>query len=278
MEIIANDQGNRTTPSYVAFTETERLIGDAAKNQVAKNPQNSIFDAKRLIGRKFTDPVVQKDMEHWPFKVEAGSDNKPVIVVRHKGEVKKFYPEEVSSMVLTKMKETAETYLGETIKNAVITVPAYFNDSQRQATKDAGAIAGLNVMRIINEPTAAAIAYGLDKKGHGERNVLIFDLGGGTFDVSLLSIDEGVFEVKATAGDTHLGGEDFDNKLVEYCAADFLKKYSIDIRKNSRALRRLRTQCEKAKRILSSSAQTTIEVDSLAESQDFSMTITRAKF
>lgn len=278
VEIIANDQGNRTTPSYVAFTETERLIGDAAKNQVAKNPQNSIFDAKRLIGRKFTDPVVQKDMEHWPFKVEAGNDNKPVIVVRHKGEIKKFYPEEVSSMVLTKMKETAETYLGETIKNAVITVPAYFNDSQRQATKDAGAIAGLNVMRIINEPTAAAIAYGLDKKGHGERNVLIFDLGGGTFDVSLLSIDEGVFEVKATAGDTHLGGEDFDNKLVEYCAAEFLKKHSIDIRKNSRALRRLRTQCEKAKRILSSSAQTTIEVDSLAESQDFSMTITRAKF
>jgi heat shock 70kDa protein 1/2/6/8 len=278
VEIIANDQGNRTTPSYVAFTETERLIGDAAKNQVAKNPQNSIFDAKRLIGRKFSDAVVQKDMEHWPFKVEAGSDNKPVIVIRHKGEVKKFSPEEVSSMVLTKMKETAEAYLGGTIKDAVITVPAYFNDSQRQATKDAGAIAGLNVLRIINEPTAAAIAYGLDKKGQGERNVLIFDLGGGTFDVSLLSIDDGVFEVKATAGDTHLGGEDFDNKIVDYCAADFLKRYSIDIRKNLRALRRLHTQCEKAKRILSSSAQTTIEVDSLAESQDFSITLTRAKF
>jgi L1 cell adhesion molecule like protein len=225
---------------------------------VAKNPHNTVFDAKRLIGRKFTDPIVQKDMTHWPFNVEAGSDNKPVIVVKHKGELKKFFPEEISSMVLTKMKETAETYLGETVKNVVVTVPAYFNDSQRQATKDAGVIAGLNVMRIINEPTAAAIAYGLDKKGQGEKNVLIFDLGGGTFDVSLMSIDEGVFEVKATAGDTHLGGEDFDNKLVEYCAAEFQKKSRIDIRNNARALRRLRTQCEKAKRILSSSAQTSI--------------------
>jgi heat shock 70kDa protein 1/2/6/8 len=262
----------------VAFTETERLIGDAAKNQIAKNPHNTVFDAKRLIGRKFTDAVVQKDMLHWPFKVEAGADNKPVIVVKHKGEVKKFFPEEISSMVLTKMKETAETYLGETIKNVVITVPAYFNDSQRQATKDAGSIAGLNVLRIINEPTAAAIAYGLDKKGQGEKNVLIFDLGGGTFDVSLLSIEEGVFEVKATAGDTHLGGEDFDNKLVDYCTAEFLKRHKIDIKNNARAVRRLRTQCEKAKRILSSAAQTTIEVDSLAESQDFSLTITRAKF
>lgn len=201
-----------------------------------------------------------------------------MIAVKYKGETKKFFPEEISSMVLTKMKETAETYLGETVKNAVITVPAYFNDSQRQATKDAGAIAGLNVLRIINEPTAAAIAYGLDKKGSGEKNVLIFDLGGGTFDVSLLSIDEGVFEVKATAGDTHLGGEDFDNKLVDYCAAEFNRKYRIDIKNNPRALRRLRTQCEKAKRILSSSAQTSVEVDSLAETQDFSMTLTRAKF
>ena len=278
VEIIANDQGNRTTPSYVAFTEGQRLIGDSAKNQVAKNPHNTVFDAKRLIGRKFNDPIVQKDMTHWPFKVQAGNDNKPVIAVKFKGETKKFFPEEISSMVLTKMKETAETYLGETVKNAVITVPAYFNDSQRQATKDAGAIAGLNVLRIINEPTAAAIAYGLDKKGSGEKNVLIFDLGGGTFDVSLLSIDEGVFEVKATAGDTHLGGEDFDNKLVDYCAAEFNRKYRIDIKNNPRALRRLRTQCEKAKRILSSSAQTTVEVDSLAESQDFSMTFTRAKF
>jgi len=245
---------------------------------VAKNPHNTVFDAKRLIGRKFTDPVVQKDMQHWPFKVESGNDNKPVICVKHKGDVKKFSPEEISSMVLTKMKETAETYLGETVKNAVITVPAYFNDSQRQATKDAGAIAGLNVLRIINEPTAAAIAYGLDKKGKGEKHILIFDLGGGTFDVSLLSIDDGVFEVKATAGDTHLGGEDFDNKMVDFCAAEFLKKYRVDIKGNARALRRLRTQCEKAKRILSCSAQTTIEVDSLADSQDFSLTITRAKF
>ena len=278
VEIIANDQGNRTTPSYVAFTDAERLIGDAAKNQVAKNPVNTVFDAKRLIGRKFSDPVVQKDMKLWPFTVEAGADDKPVVVVKFKGENKRFHPEEISSMVLTKMKETAEAFLGQTVKNAVVTVPAYFNDNQRQATKDAGSIAGLNVLRIINEPTAAAIAYGLDKKGKGEKNVLIFDLGGGTFDVSLLTIDEGVFEVKATAGDTHLGGEDFDNKLVEWCAADFQKKKGIDIRKNPRAIRRLRTQCEKAKRILSSSAQTTIEVDSLAESQDYSVSITRAKF
>ena len=278
VEIIANDQGNRTTPSYVGFTDAERLIGDAAKNQVAKNPTNTIFDAKRLIGRKFNDSVVQKDMAHWPFKVQSGSDDKPQIMVKHKGEQKKFYPEEISSMVLTKMKETAETYLGHQVKNAVITVPAYFNDSQRQATKDAGIISGLNVMRIINEPTAAAIAYGLDKQNQGEKNVLIFDLGGGTFDVSLLSMEGGVFEVKATAGDTHLGGEDFDNKVVDYCASEFLKKEGIDIRKNMRAMRRLRTQCEKAKRILSASAQTSIEVDSLADSIDFSLTLTRAKF
>lgn len=239
---------------------------------------NTVFDAKRLIGRKFNDPVVQKDVKHWPFKVESGPDDKPQIVVKYKGEVKKFYAEEISSMVLTKMKEVAEAFIGEPIKNAVITVPAYFNDNQRQATKDAGTISGLNVLRIINEPTAAAIAYGLDKKSEGERHVLIFDLGGGTFDVSLLTIDEGVFEVKATAGDTHLGGEDFDNKVVEFCCADFLKKKGVDIRNNPRAMRRLRTQCEKAKRILSSSAQTTIEVDSLAEAEDFSLTLTRAKF
>jgi L1 cell adhesion molecule like protein len=278
VEIIANDQGNRTTPSYVGFTETERLIGDAAKNQVARNPTNTVFDAKRLIGRKFQDTVVQRDIKLWPFKVEAGAEDKPMIVVKYKGENKKFYAEEISSMVLTKMKETAEAFLGKTVKNAVVTVPAYFNDSQRQATKDAGAICGLNVLRIINEPTAAAIAYGLDKKGKGEKNILIFDLGGGTFDVSLLTIDDGVFEVKATAGDTHLGGEDFDNKMVEYCSAEFLKKYNLDIRDNARAMKRLRIQCERAKRVLSSSTQATIEVDSMYESQDYATVMTRAKF
>ncbi|KAL4440912.1 hypothetical protein ABPG74_009325 [Tetrahymena malaccensis] len=278
VEIIANDQGNRTTPSYVAFTDTERLIGDAAKNQVARNPTNTVFDAKRLIGRKYNDPVVQKDIKLWPFKVESGPEDKPLIVVKFKGETKKFHAEEISSMVLTKMKETAEAFISKPVKNAVITVPAYFNDSQRQATKDAGIIAGLNVLRIINEPTAAAIAYGLDKKGQGEKNILIFDLGGGTFDVSLLTIDNGFFEVKATAGDTHLGGEDFDNKMVEYCAGEFLKKKGIDIKGNPRAMRRLRTQCEKAKRILSSSAQATIEVDALADSEDFNMVMSRPKF
>ena len=209
-------QGNRTTPSYVAFTDTERLIGDAAKNQVAMNPNNTVFDAKRLIGRDFNDQTVQRDMKHWPFEVVAAGA-KPKIQVEFKCEKKTFTPEEVSSMVLTKMKETAEQYLGKTVKDAVVTVPAYFNDSQRQATKDAGTIAGLTVSRIINEPTAAAIAYGLDKKDQGERNVLIFDLGGGTFDVSLLTIEEGIFEVKATNGHTHLGGEDFDNALVDFC-------------------------------------------------------------
>jgi L1 cell adhesion molecule like protein len=254
VEIIANDQGLNTTPSYVAFTEEERLIGDAAKNQTARNPTNTVFDAKRLIGRKFQDKNVQADIKLWPFKVEAGAGDKPMIVVKFKGETKKFQAEEISSMVLLKMKEIAEAYIGKPVKNAVVTVPAYFNDSQRQATKDAGTISGLNVQRIINEPTAAAIAYGLDKKaGTGEQNVLIFDLGGGTFDVSLLTIDEGIFEVKATNGDTHLGGEDFDNKIVEFCINDFKKKSGLDITVNARALRRLRTQCEKAKRILSSS-------------------------
>merc|ERR1711907_422209 len=272
VEIIANDQGNRTTPSYVAFTDTERLIGDSAKNQVAMNPTNSVFDAKRLIGRKFNDPVVQSDMKHWPFKVVAKDGDKPHIQVQFKGEEKVFSPEEISSMVLTKMKEVGEAFTGKSVKDVVVTVPAYFNDSQRQATKDAGTIAGLNVMRIINEPTAAAIAYGLDKKASGERNVLIFDLGGGTFDVSLLTIDDGIFEVKATAGDTHLGGEDFDNRMVEYCAAKFLKETQIDIRSNARAMRRLRTACEKAKRFLSSCKQTDIEVDALAEGEDFYFT------
>ncbi|KAF4128803.1 Hsp70 protein [Phytophthora infestans] len=277
VEIIANDQGNRTTPSYVAFTDSERLIGDAAKNQVAMNAANTVFDAKRLIGRKFSDPVVQADIKHWPFKITAGPGDKPQITVQFKGETKTFQPEEISSMVLIKMREVAEAFIGKEVKNAVITVPAYFNDSQRQATKDAGAIAGLNVLRIINEPTAAAIAYGLDKKG-GERNVLIFDLGGGTFDVSLLSIEEGIFEVKATAGDTHLGGEDFDNRLVEHFVQEFKRKHRKDLTQNQRALRRLRTACERAKRTLSSSAQAYIEIDSLFDGVDFNSTITRARF
>ena len=278
VDIIANDQGNRTTPSYVAFTDTERLIGDAAKNQAAMNPHNTVFDAKRLIGRKFVDPEVQTDMKHFPFKIvdDAG---KPKIQVEYKGETKVFTPEEISSMVLGKMKEIAEAYLGCKVNDAVVTVPAYFNDSQRQATKDAGAIAGLNVLRIINEPTAAAIAYGLDKKNEeGEKNVLIFDLGGGTFDVSLLSIEEGIFEVKATAGDTHLGGEDFDNRLVNHFANDFKRKHKKDLTGNPRAMRRLRTACERAKRTLSSSAQTSIEIDSLFEGIDYYTSITRARF
>ncbi|XP_061338330.1 heat shock cognate 70 kDa protein 2-like isoform X3 [Gastrolobium bilobum] len=280
VEIIANDQGNRTTPSYVAFTDTERLIGDAAKNQVAMNPLNTVFDAKRLIGRRVSDSSVQSDMKLWPFKVVAAAGDKPMIGVNYKGEEKLFAAEEISSMVLTKMREIAEAYLGSTVKNAVVTVPAYFNDSQRQATKDAGVIAGLNVMRIINEPTAAAIAYGLDKKATsvGEKNVLIFDLGGGTFDVSLLTIEEGIFEVKATAGDTHLGGEDFDNRMVNHFVQEFKRKNKKDISGNPRALRRLRTACERAKRTLSSTAQTTIEIDSLFEGIDFYSTITRARF
>ncbi|XP_041976052.1 heat shock protein 68-like [Aricia agestis] len=278
VEIIANDQGNRTTPSYVAFTDTERLIGDAAKNQVALNPNNTVFDAKRLIGRKFDDSKIQQDMQHWPFKV-VNDCGKPKIQIEFKGETKRFAPEEISSMVLTKMKETAEAYLGMAVRDAVITVPAYFNDSQRQATKDAGAIAGLNVLRIINEPTAAALAYGLDKNLKGERNVLIFDLGGGTFDVSILTIDEGsLFEVKATAGDTHLGGEDFDNRLVNHLAEEFKRKYKKDIKGNSRALRRLRTAAERAKRTLSSSTEATIEIDALHEGIDFYTRVSRARF
>ncbi|XP_049823570.1 heat shock protein 68-like [Aethina tumida] len=278
VEIIANDQGNRTTPSYVAFTDTERLLGDAAKNQVAMNPHNTVFDAKRLIGRKYDDPKIQQDIKHWPFKV-ISDGGKPKIQVEYKGENKTFAPEEISSMVLTKMKETAEAYLGTSVRDAVITVPAYFNDSQRQATKDAGVIAGLNVMRIINEPTAAALAYGLDKNLKGERNVLIFDLGGGTFDVSILTIDEGsLFEVKATAGDTHLGGEDFDNRLVNHLADEFKRKYKKDLRSNPRSLRRLRTAAERAKRTLSSSTEASIEIDALFEGVDFYTKVSRARF
>jgi len=277
VEIIANDQGMRTTPSYVAFTDEERLIGDAAKNQAAMNPYNTVFDAKRLIGRKFNDPAVQADAKLWPYKIVAKGD-KPVIQVEYKGETKQFMPEEISSMVLTKMKDIAESYLGDKVPNAVVTVPAYFNDSQRQATKDAGAIAGLNVLRIINEPTAAAIAYGLDKQD-GERNVLIFDLGGGTFDVSLLSIEDGIFEVKATAGDTHLGGEDFDNRLVNHFVTEFKRKNrGMDPMGNARAIRRLRTACERAKRTLSSSHQASIEIDSFFEGVDFFTSLSRARF
>ncbi|XP_018322391.1 major heat shock 70 kDa protein Ba-like [Agrilus planipennis] len=278
VEIIANDQGNRTTPSYVAFTDSERLIGDAAKNQVALNPANTVFDAKRLIGRKYDDPKIQQDLKHWPFKV-VNDGGKPKIEVEFKGERKRFSPEEISSMVLTKMKEIAEAYLGGRVKDAVITVPAYFNDSQRQATKDAGTIAGINVLRIINEPTAAALAYGLDKNLKGERNVLIFDLGGGTFDVSILTIDEGsLFEVKSTAGDTHLGGEDFDNRLVNHFVEEFKRKYKKDMSSNPRALRRLRTAAERAKRTLSSSTEATLEIDALYEGIDFYTKISRARF
>lgn len=278
VEIIANDQGNRTTPSYVAFTDTERLIGDPAKAQVALNPENTVFDAKRLIGRKYDDPKIQQDINHWPFKI-VNQGGKPNICVEFKGEKKVFNAEEISAMVLTKMKETAEAYLGCPVKDAVVTVPAYFNDSQRQATKDAGAIAGLNVLRIINEPTAAALAYGLDKNLKGEKNILIFDLGGGTFDVSILTIDEGsMFEVRSTAGDTHLGGEDFDNRLVNYFVEEFKRKHKRDLKTNARAIRRLRTACERAKRTLSSSSEASIEIDALFEGIDFYSKITRARF
>ena len=279
VEIIANDQGNRTTPSYVSFTAEERLVGDAAKQMAANNPKNTVFDAKRLIGRRISDSTVVADRKLWPFTVVDGGNEKPKIEVDYKGERKQFLPEEISAMVLTKMKQTAEAYLGQEVKSAVITVPAYFNDAQRQATKDAGTIAGLNVLRIINEPTAAAIAYGLDKINDGKsRNVLIFDCGGGTHDLSVLTLEDGVFEVRATAGDTHLGGEDFDNSLVAFCSEEFKKKTKIDLAGNPRALRRLRTACERAKRTLSSATQTSVEVDSLAEGEDFSVVITRARF
>ncbi|TKY64858.1 Mediator of RNA polymerase II transcription subunit 37c [Spatholobus suberectus] len=280
VEIIHNDQGNNTTPSCVAFTDHERLIGDAAKNQAATNPENTVFDAKRLIGRKFSDPIIQKDKKLWPFKVVAGTNDKPTIVVKYKGQEKHLCAEEVSSMVLMKMREIAEAYLEKPVKNAVVTVPAYFNDSQRKTTMDAGAIAGLNVMRIINEPTAAAIAYGLDKRSNyvGERNIFIFDLGGGTFDVSLLTIKDKVFQVKATAGNTHLGGEDFDNRVVNYFVQEFKRKNKVNISGNPRALRRLRNACERAKRTLSYAVSTIIEVDALFQGIDFCSPITRAKF
>jgi len=277
VEIIPDDQGNSTTPSYVAFADSRRLIGDDAKYQASMNPTNTIFDAKRLIGRRFNDSEVQSDMKYWPFKVVEKS-SKPYIQVKFKGETKDFTAEEISSMLLSKMKDNAEAYLGEKVSNAVITVPTSFNDSQRQATKDAGLIAGLNVLCIIDESTAVAIAYGLDKKTEGEKNILIFDLGGGTFSVSLLTIEDGIFEVKATAGDTHLGGEDFDNRLVQHFSQEFKRKYKKDISTNPRSLRRLRTACERAKRTLSSSTQTSIEIDSLYEGIDFYTSITRARF
>jgi len=278
VEIIANEQGDRTTASYVSFNDTERLIGGAAKSAASRNPKNTVFDAKRLIGRKFNDPIVQSDMKHWPFHVKEGSQGRPVIEVDFKGERKTFFAEEISAMILQKMKQTAEAYIGGKVQNAVITVPAYFNDAQRQATTDAGRIAGLNVLRIINEPTAAAIAYGLDNKCDDEKNVLIFDLGGGTFDVSLLTIDEGIFEVLSTAGDTHLGGEDFDSRLLSFCVKDFKRKHKVDISSNSRAISRLRSQCETAKRTLSGAARVTIEVDSLYDGIDYHVVMTRPKF
>ncbi len=278
VEIIANDQGLRTTPSYVAFTDQERIIGNGAKSQSSQNPQNTIYDAKRLIGMKYSDPKLQSDLKHLSYDIKPDSNDKPIIHVSFKNEKKQFKPEEISSMILAKMKETAESYLGNNIKNAVITVPAYFNDSQRQATKDAGTIAGLNVLRIINEPTAAAIAYGLDKKGQGEKNVLIYDLGGGTFDVSLLTIDDGIFEVKATAGDTHLGGEDLDRRLMDYFITEFKRKHRSDPSGNKRSLRRLQTACENAKKTLSTATIANLEIDAFFEGIDLISHISRAKF
>ena len=277
VEIISNDQGNRTTPSYVGFNESERLIGDSAKNQASLNPNNTIYDSKRLIGRKFNDEVIQDDMKTWPFKV-IEKDEKPLFEVEYMGEKKTFHPEEISSMILVKMKEIAESYLNDEVKDVVITVPAYFNDSQRQATKDAGNIAGLNVIRIINEPTAAAMAYGLNTDTKKERNVLIYDYGGGTFDVSLLNIDDGVFEVLATCGDCHLGGEDIDNRLVKHFTNEFKRKHKKDLSVNSRAVKRLKVACERLKRTLSSSTQAQIELESLFEGIDFYSNMSRARF
>jgi L1 cell adhesion molecule like protein len=280
VEIISNNHGNRTTPSVVAFNDKEPepsiLVGDAAKNQDATG---TVFDVKRLIGRKFSDTIVQSDMKHWPFKVTAGPDDKPLIKVQYLGEEKTFPAEQISSMILTYMKQTAETYLGREVHDAVITVPAYFNDTQRQATKDAGTIAGLNVLRVINEPTAAAIAYGVNAAG-GEKNILVFDLGGGTFDVSILNIDDGIFEVLSTGGDTHLGGEDLDNRLVDYFVDEFKRgrPAGMDLRKSPRAMKRLRSACELAKRTLSSATQATIEIEAIYEGIDFHTNITRAKF
>lgn len=276
VNIIPNDQGNRITPSYVAFTDNERLIGDAAKNQATLNPTNTVYDSKRLIGRSYSDPTVQADVKLWPFKV-VNKNSRPYVQVEVKGDKKTFSPEEISAMILTKMKETAEAFLGKKVKNAVVTVPAYFNDAQRQATKDAGTIAGLNVMRIINEPTAAAIAYGLDKKNK-DQNILVYDLGGGTFDVSILTIDEGVFEVKATNGDTHLGGQDFDQRVMQHFIKLIKQKHKIDLNKDQRSLAKLRREVEKAKRTLSTEHQVKLEIEGLLNGEDFTESLTRAKF
>ncbi|KYO39945.1 hypothetical protein Y1Q_0004451 [Alligator mississippiensis] len=279
VEIIANDQGNRTTPSYVAFTATERLVGDPAKSQAALNPHNTVFDAKRLLGRRFEEPGVQADMKHWPFRV-VNEEGKLKVRVSHKGKERDFYPEEISAMVLAKMKQTAEAYLGRPVTQAVITVPAYFNDAQRRATIDAGTIAGLHVLKILNEPTAAAIAYGLETESPGgeAHHMLVFDLGGGTFDVSVLRVEDGIFEVKATAGDTHLGGEDFDSRLVEHLVREFRRKHKEDLSQDKKALQRLRSACERAKRTLSSGTTATISIDSLYKGLDFYTTLTRARF
>jgi heat shock protein 5 len=276
VEILVNDQGNRITPSYVAFTEDERLVGDAAKNQAAANPYNTVYDIKRLIGRKFSEKEVQADIKHFPYKVIA-KDDKPLVQVKVGGEDKKFTPEEISAMILGKMKDVAESYLGKKVTHAVVTVPAYFNDNQRQATKDAGIIAGLNVLRVVNEPTAAAIAYGLDKTKE-ESQIIVYDLGGGTFDVSLLSLDHGVFEVLATAGDTHLGGEDFDQRIINYLAKNYNKANGVDVTKNAKAMGKLKREAEKAKRSLSSQPNTRIEIEAFFEGSDFSETLSRAKF
>jgi len=277
--IIPNDLGSRTTPSVGAFSDKERLIGQAAKDNITRNYENTVFDVKRLIGRRFDDKIVQEDIKLWPFKVEKDSNSdRPVVVVSYLGQTKNFYAEEISAMVLMKMKDIASTYLKKDVKDAVITVPAYFNDSQRQATKDAGRIAGLNVLRIINEPTAAAVAYGLNNKDNNERYVLVFDLGGGTFDVSILILNEEVFEVRATCGDTHLGGEDFDNRLVNYCAKKFKENTGIDISGNQKAKRRLKLECEKAKRNLSTAIEAHIEIENLANEESLSITVSRSDF
>lgn len=278
VEVIPNDLGQRTTPSYVAFNEVERLVGGPAKSQSSSNPTNTIFDAKRLIGRKINDPTIANDIKNWPFKVIGNKKNQPQFVINYKNKEHKFFPEEISAMILSKMKEIAENFLNHPVKRAVITVPAYFNDSQRQATKDAAKISGLECLRIINEPTAAALAYGLEKDLKEEQRVMIFDLGGGTFDVSMLAIENGVFEVKATSGDTHLGGEDFDNRLVDFACQEFRKQFNCDLRQSKKSLRKLRTACERAKRILSSSSRATIDIDSLYRGHDFNYVISRAKF